>query len=552
MRGIFLIGFILLIEFSFAQSVNEILGSPTGNSIIISVLADSDTEIYWEYGINPGEFKQATQKQQILNDKPAEFKIDGLQQNTRYFYRTRFRISGSNSVFQNGPERNFQTARPPGNVFSFAIEADPHLDLNSIPDAYSLTLRNILSKNPDFMVDLGDNFMSEKEPVKNQQTITARHVLFRPYYGSVCHTVPLFLVLGNHEGEVGWSLNGTATSNPVLMANTRKLYYPNPVPDAFYSGNTKEEPFVGLRENYYAFEWSDALIIVLDPYWYSLKKGDWNTTLGTEQYNWFKKTLSESKARFKFVFCHNLVGGYTSDARGGAEYVDFYEMGGKNTDGTFGFESWRPGWQKPLHTLMKEYGVTAFFHGHDHFYGKQEKDGVIYQVVPQPSNKNITNVQASEYGYVNGVFLPGRGFLHVTVSPENVKIDYIRTYLPSEETGTLKNGEVAYSYTVKPVTTGTYLNLSSPDKTYIEQSYPNPFSESTSFNYKIDQLTKVALSITDLMGKQVARLVDQEQQEGYYTTTFDASKLNLSPGIYIAHFSAGSYNKSIRLIYSKL
>lgn len=550
-KGILLIGIFLLMRMGFAQSLNEILGSPTDNSIIISVLADSDTEIYWEYGSRPGELKQATLKQQILKDKPAEFKIDGLQQNTRYFYRTRYRTAGSGAAFQTGQEQSFQTARPQGSVFSFAIEADPHLDMNSQPEAYSLTLRNILSKSPDFMIDLGDNFMSEKEPVKNQQTITARHLLYRPYYGSICHSVPLFLVLGNHEGEVGWSLNGTATSNPVLMANTRKLYYPNPVPDGFYSGNTKEEPFVGLRENYYAFKWSDALIIVLDPFWYTLKKSDWNFTLGTDQYNWFKKTLSESKSKYKFVFCHHLVGGYTSDARGGAEYADFYEMGGKNADGTFGFGSWRPGWQKPIHTLMKEYGVTAFFHGHDHFYGKQEKDGVIYQVVPQPSNKNITNVQASAYGYINGVFLPGRGFLQVTVSPENVRVDYIRTYLPSEENATLKNGEVAYSYTVKPVTTGTSLNLS-PDKTYIEQSFPNPFSESTSFNYKINCRANVQLSITDLMGKQVARLVNQEQPEGFYTTTFNAGNLHLSPGIYIAQFTAGTYKKSIRLIYSKL
>jgi len=123
-------------------------------------------------------------------------------------------------------------------------------------------------------------------------------------------------------------------------------------------------------------------------------------------------------------------------------------MGGKNLDGTLGFSTNRPGWSKPLHQLMVENKVNAFFHGHDHFYGKQEKDGIIYQEVPQPSNKNITNISATDYGYVNGLLLPGRGYLQVTVTESGVKVDYIKTYLPAEETAAHKNGEVANSYTL--------------------------------------------------------------------------------------------------------
>ena len=97
---------------------------------------------------------------------------------------------------------------------------------------------------------------------------------------------------------------------------------------------------------------------------------------------------------------------------------------------------------------MKENKTTIFFHGHDHFYGKQEKDGVVYQEVPQPSNKNITTLSASQYGYVQGVFLPGRGYLLVTVSDQNVKVEYKGTFLPSEENGSRRNGDVIASYTI--------------------------------------------------------------------------------------------------------
>lgn len=97
---------------------------------------------------------------------------------------------------------------------------------------------------------------------------------------------------------------------------------------------------------------------------------------------------------------------------------------------------------------MKENKATIFFHGHDHFYGKQDKDGIIYQEVPQPSNRNITNTSAADYGYKDGVILPGRGYLRMTITTSSVKVDYIKTLLPSEEGTNGKNGDIAASYTI--------------------------------------------------------------------------------------------------------
>jgi hypothetical protein len=291
--------------------------------------------------------------------------------------------------------------------------------------------------------------MSEKLPPPiSQAEIIDRHLLLRSFFGRISHSVPLFIVLGNHEGELGWRLDGTPNSLPVMATKTRKLYFPNPLPDAFYSGNTKVENDVGLRENYYAWEWGNALFVVLDPFWNTLAKSGWGWTLGQEQYDWFKKTITSSQSKFKFIFCHNLIGGNGSDARGGAEFAGFFEMGGYNPDLTFGFDTYRPGWGKPIHTLMKENNVTIFFHGHDHFYGKQEKDGIIYQAIPQPSNKNLTNISASQYGYLEGIFMPGRGYLLISVSDVSVKVAYIKTLLPSEEGPGNRNNDVATSYII--------------------------------------------------------------------------------------------------------
>jgi hypothetical protein len=225
------------------------------------------------------------------------------------------------------------------------VEADPHLDTNTNPEAYRLALQHMLSKSPDFLIDLGDNFMADKLPIINQTEITARHNLFRDYYGALCHSAPLYLTIGNHEGEYGWIQNTLPNSMPVMATNTRKLYYPNPFPNGFYSGNNNPENLVGLRENYYAWEWGDALFIVIDPYWHTLTKPEWGWSLGFTQYNWFKNTITTSKAKYKFVFCHQLVGGNGTEGRGGMEYVPLYEMGGYNADGSYGFDSYRPNWE---------------------------------------------------------------------------------------------------------------------------------------------------------------------------------------------------------------
>jgi len=429
------------------KAFSEILGRPTNNTITVNILFSQQAQVYWEFGTSTGNYTAKTTTSSATKDMPLEVDFTNLTADTKYYYRTRYSISGS-STFLAGPEYTFHTPRTSGSTFTFAIEADPHLDDNSDTTSYTLTLKNILANNPDFLIDLGDTFMSEKLTNPTQTDITKRHLLLRSFYDKVCQSVPLFLVIGNHEGELGWLLNGSATSLPVMTSQTRNLYYPNPAPNTFYSGNSKSETFVGLRKNYYAFEWGNTQILVLDPYWYTTSKPGWGWTLGVDQYNWFKTAITTSKAKYKFIFCHQILGGNGNDARGGTEFADFFEQGGYNLDGTAGFDKYRPGWGKPIHTLMKENKATIFFHGHDHFYGKQDKDGIVYQECPQPSNRNITNTSAAEYGYKAGVILPGRGYLLVTVSSSSVKVDYIKTLLPSEEGTNGKNGDIAASYTI--------------------------------------------------------------------------------------------------------
>ena len=529
----------------------ELLGRPTLNAITINACANKNVDMYYEYGTDSINYPNQTSMQSCLDSIPSVFTLTNLNANTKYYYRMKYRETGA-SAYITRSIHSFRTPRPSGSTYTFAIEADPHLDTNSNPAVYALTLQNIAAKKPDFLVDLGDTFMSEKLLVKTPVTIRDRHLLLRSYFDLICHSIPLYLVLGNHEGELGWLNDSTSTCLPVVTTNMRKTYYPNPEPNSYYSGDTIPENYVGLRQNYYSFQWGNALIVVLDPYWYTKSKPGWGWTLGAAQYNWFKKVLTTSTAKFKFVFCHNLVGGNGTDARGGTEVASLFENGGYNLDSTWGFGTYRPGWQKPLHTLMVENKAT-FFHGHDHFFGFQMKDGVIYQEVPQPSSKSYTQMSNTAYGYLNGVFIPSRGYLSVTVSNTSAKVEYIRTYLPSEENATRHNGDVSYSYTID--TSGSVVSInqisSTPEKFSLNQNYPNPFNPETRIKYSIENGTNVQLKVYDLLGREISTLVNEYQNSGTYNVLFNADRLGLSSGIYYYRVTTDRFSKTMKMIYLK-
>jgi len=93
-----------------------------------------------------------------------------------------------------------------------------------------------------------------------------------------------------------------------------------------------------------------------------------------------------------------------------------------------GFKEHRPSWNTPIHTLLARHHVTAVFKAHDNFYARQECDGMLYLMVPQPSFAGDDRIRDLEnYGYRQGTFLGNSGHVRVTVSSEQVVVDYIRS-----------------------------------------------------------------------------------------------------------------------------
>ncbi len=419
--------------------VDLILGRPTADSVTVSVLCHEDTEARLAYGTRRGTLTAQTPTRLFKRGEPREIPLTGLQPNTLYFYQLR-------STRTNSAECVFHTARPPGTPFTFTVTADSHLDGQTDPALHQRTLALALADAPDFHLDLGDTFMTEKHA--NREDAARQYLAQRYYLGRLCASVPLFLVLGNHDGEGLRGPGADAESLAIWSNAMRKRYFPNPVPDTFYAGNPTRHPQAGLLQDYYAWEWGDALFVVLDPFWFTSRPrgrtDSWSVTLGSEQYQWVKGMLESSRAAFKFIFIHHLVGGVDNQCRGGVEVASLYEWGGKNADGSDGFAQHRPGWSAPIHQLLVRNHVSIVFHGHDHCYAKQDLDGLVYQEVPQPGHPGDGKLPrvAAEGGYVSGTLLGGSGHLRVTVSPQQTQVEYLRT--------DSARASVAHSYRVVP------------------------------------------------------------------------------------------------------
>ena len=436
-----------------------VMGSPTTDAVVFNVhSADQAGNVTLDFGVNSLQYDQQVPTAALQIDKPLELRLQNLKPATRYFYRLRYQASNTKEWVLM-PEYEFQTAKPPGQSFVFAIQGDSHperLKTQFDADLYKRTLLRAAADKPDFYILSGDDFSVD---TLNPATITAtqvreRYTLQRPYLSLIGRTSPLFLVNGNHEQAARYLLDGTPNNVAVWAQNARNSFYSQPAPDAFYSGNLEQVPFIGLLRNYFAWTWGDALFVVIDPYWASpvavdnqfggasKRQSMWDVTHGDAQYNWLKRTLEQSKAKHKFVFAHHVMG----TGRGGIELAKLWEWGGESQNGQLEFAAQRPSWTTPIHQLMVANKVSIFFQGHDHIWVRQKLDGVTYQTLSQPADPNYTLWNSD--AYLSGDKFPNTGYTRVTVNPSQVKVEYVKTYLQKDEGPGKVHGEVAFSYTL--------------------------------------------------------------------------------------------------------
>ena len=527
-----------------AQTYSIILGRPTDKSITLSILFDQNVNYYIEYGTTSSVYTKSTATMTSSSNVPIEVEITDLSFNTKYFYRLRYK-SNSISNFNTSSEYYFQTQRDKGAIFSFTVESDEHLyDKKGIRSMYQVTLNNQALDKPDFMLSLGDIFGDDHYPYTiTSNEVDLLHKDYRQYLGSICHSIPFYISLGNHEGENDFYLNQNAPNNLAVWGTYwRKYYYPNPAPNTFYSGNLDNEPNgIGSPENYYAWTWGDALFVVLDVYRYqninSDKPINWDWTLGNKQYTWLRNTLEGSTAKYKFVFAHHIRG----QGRGGLTNAKLFEWGGYEADGkTYGFDKNRPGWGKPIHQLFKDNGVNIFFQGHDHLFAHEVLDGVHYQEVPMPSDSTYMIGKLANADAYTADTLDGTGHIKVNVSSSCVKVDYVKAYLPKDTIdGKHKNREIGFSYTVGTCLVTGIDEMQNQTISDLVKIYPNPASTIIHLNFK-EPTIKFEFKLIDEIGNVV--LVANQK---------DINISSLPNGLYVIYLQTEKWNTSQKILINK-
>ena len=378
----------------------KLLGAPTATSFTINVSATSAARVYIEYGYSKTSTTSTTKIISMSKGSSQKIVVSGLKPSSSIYYQVRYAL-GTAKYFARLTQSSVMTLAMSENS-TFAVQADPHMDENSSADVYNGTLKQIVAASPAFLMDLGDIFMVDKLANKSEANIRGRFELMKSFYSKL-GDVPLKICLGNHDGELGYSSFNTK--------KYRKEYFPEQTEDLAY----------------FAFSGPDQLHIVLDPFTYTTKNptiAGWEWTLGKTQYDWLVSTLSSSTAQHKFIYIHHLLVG-DPQSRGGVEIAMYNEWGGKNKDGSYGFDANRPGWGKPVHQLLVENKVSIVFKGHDHLYVKQELDGIIYQTLPQPSHPG-DKFDVKQYGYLSGKGVGGSGFLKVSTLEKKVQVDFIK------------------------------------------------------------------------------------------------------------------------------
>jgi Calcineurin-like phosphoesterase len=429
-----------------ALIVPPLLFSPTSTSISVNAVVDGDRESL------SLEFRNADEDEdwiavtgETLSEDVIEWHLTGLEAATEYVYRI---ISGSGN---NSPQivysGAFATRPKPGSSFVFNVLTDSHvfarkfdaaeleeypinesqidmyLDLKASAEKKLPIIANNMSGDlPDFIVHLGDmidfhGFGFNDAPPDSaftRQAYLAYRELMDDLLGNTFH----FSSIGNWEGE-----NGYFSKEEIERSRSQRLLY-MPTPDS-----TTYPQGAGSNNDYYAFDWGDAMFVVLNvmsytplPHLLEYSPGtptDW--TLGEDQLLWLSETLEQSSARWKIICIHHTVGG-----NGGDYDNSVYGRGGGRAANV--------GEQAIVHQLMQDNNVQIFFYGHDHVFVDMEVDGVHY-TLPGSAGAPWT-FETMDTGYET--FWPDTGYARVNVTPTQLTVEFVSL-----------SGETIHSYLVQ-------------------------------------------------------------------------------------------------------
>ena len=143
--------------------------------------------------------------------------------------------------------------------------------------------------------------------------------------------------------------------------------------------------------------------------------------------------------------------------------------------------------------------------------------------------------------------------------PVMIYFTYNVNYLLAQDTGIVTSkarlqGEIVFYYTTAFYLRQVFTDIDSeinhtPKGFYLSQNYPNPFNPSTKIRWQSPVSGWQTLKVYDVLGNEVATLVNEEKIAGKYEVNFNAS--SLASGVYIYKIQAGSFINSKKMILLK-
>ena len=109
--------------------------------------------------------------------------------------------------------------------------------------------------------------------------------------------------------------------------------------------------------------------------------------------------------------------------------------------------------------------------------------------------------------------------------------------------------EIYDTFNSSVVTSVQRIDAAVPGNFNLSQNYPNPFNPTTKVRYSIPASGPVTLRVFNILGAEVATLVNEVQHAGVYVVDLNAAKL--SSGVYFYRIDAGSFTSTKKMILMK-
>jgi hypothetical protein len=159
-----------------------------------------------------------------------------------------------------------------------------------------------------------------------------------------------------------------------------------------------------------------------------------------------------------------------------------------------------------------------------------------------------SNNTARHMEYKYGAVFPGADTLNASSAPYDNEAGYAVNH--SLDLNDVTGTQVAVNNFGDQVVSVRELPSSGIPSSYsLSQNYPNPFNPSTNIQYSIPKTGFVTLKIYNLLGQEVATLVEGNQTAGTYVATFDAS--SVSSGVYFYRLASGGFAEVKKMLLLK-